>query len=238
MKKRKSEESTNYSKYFSEIRRKLIKLLIAFSVGFTFGFIYFRPILEFFFKVFKLEQLSIVVTSPFQVFNLAVNTGIILGILTAFPFFILNFYAFIKPALKEKEKKAFFPLLFSSLTLFIFGFSFGLVLMRWVVFGLSQVFLGSQIGNFWDVGVFFSQIILTSVFLGLIFQFPILLFILVKLGLIELSNLEKKRYYIIAGSFVFVALLPPTDAFSLILMVTPLIIMFELTILILKKGVK
>ena len=135
----------------------------------------------------------------------------------------------------KKEQKIILPLVFISFLLFCLGFGFGVGLLRWLVVQLTQTFFQTEIANYWDVNIFISQILLTATILGLLFQFPILLIILVKLNLVKLKSLKKKRPLIIAGAFIFAALLPPTDAFSLIIMAFSLILLYELTIIYLNK---
>ena len=75
-----------------------------------------------------------------------------------------------------------------------------------------------------------SQIILASTFLGLVFQFPIVLTFLIRIGLVKVAYLREKRTYAVAGMFIFVGFLPPPDIFSTIIQALPLIIIYELTI--------
>ncbi len=220
--------------YLTEARKRLLSTFIIFALAFLVGFTFFRQMIEWFFKIFNLGEVQIIITSPFQVFNLAVNTGLFLAIIASTPILIFSLVSFIRPALRKKERKLILPLLVSSLILFIVGFVFGLLLMRWVVLGFSQVFLTDKISNFWDIELFLSQILLTSAFLGLIFQFPLVLFFLVKLDLVKIKALKEKRPLIIVGAFVGVALLPPADGFSLVLMVLPVLILFELTLFLLR----
>jgi sec-independent protein translocase protein TatC len=237
-----SQLTIDYSPYLGELRKRLVSILAIFFIAFLAGFVFFRQIIEGFFRLFSLGEAQIIVTSPFQVFSLAVNTGLFLALLTSSPLLLFHLINFIKPALRIKERKLILPLILSSLTLFIFGFVFGFVMMRWVVWQFSQVFMTDKIANFWDIELFLSQILLTSAFLGLIFQFPLVLFFLVKLGIIDINSLREKRPMIIAGAFIIIALLPPADGFSLVLMVLPVLILFEITLFALRKqkreGVK
>lgn len=224
-----------YWPYILEIRKKLILVLVVFFIGFVAGFLFFRQIINGFLNIFDFNQVTMVVISPFQIFSLGSNIGLLCGVLLSFPILVFSCINFIKPALKKDEKKMIIPVIIFSFLLFFLGFGFGLLLMRWIIFGLSKTFFIGGVDNYWDIGLFLSQIFLTALFLGLIFQFPIILTILVKLNLIKVDSLKKKRPFIIVGILIFVALLPPTDAFSLILMTFVLIIFFELTLFLLGR---
>lgn len=88
----------------------------------------------------------------------------------------------------------------------------------------------------WDISLFFSQIMLTSALMGILFQFPVVLTILERFGLVNTAILKKNRRWAIMGAFVIPALLPPTDGLSLIMMAIPIILLFEITILLNKES--
>jgi len=223
------------SPYVDELRKRLVLFLIFFLLFFGAGFIFFRPMVNFFFRLFQLGESKIVFTSPFQVFNLAVNAGLFTAIVFSSPVLLLQLLGFVKPALKKEEKKSVLPTLVTGLFLFLLGFVFGLVLMRWVVYGFSQTFSAEGFSHFYDIELFLSQVLLTSAFLGLIFEFPLIVYFLVKLRLMKVETLEKKRPWIISGAFIIIALLPPADGFSLILMVLPVLLLFEVSLLLSKR---
>jgi sec-independent protein translocase protein TatC len=96
---------------------------------------------------------------------------------------------------------------------------------------LANVNFGLGIANMWNIATFLSQIVSTAALLGLLFQFPIVLTFLIKFNILNVKSLRSKRSHAVLGMFVFASLLPPTDGLSLILMVLPLILMYEITIL-------
>jgi sec-independent protein translocase protein TatC len=75
-------------------------------------------------------------------------------------------------------------------------------------------------------------VVITSAVLGLLFEFPLILNVLIKVGVVEPTWLRSKRRHAIVLIFVFVALLPPTDGVSLLVMALPLLLMYEITLLI------
>ena len=76
-----------------------------------------------------------------------------------------------------------------------------------------------------------SQIIITATLLGVLFQFPIVVSYLIRMGLLDVAVLRSKRKIAVFIIFIFATLLPPTDGLSLIAMVLPLTLLYELTIL-------
>lgn len=108
--------------------------------------------------------------------------------------------------------------------------------MYYALMILAEINIQVGIKNIWDVGMFLSQIILTSALLGALFQFPLLMTLLVRFGLLNIALLKEKRrisYFIIV---VFVTLLPPTDGLSLLAMALPLVFLYEVTIFVNSWG--
>lgn len=227
-----------YGPFLKQVRKRLMIVLLFFVAFFIVGFVFFRQIIAVFLGLFDLGQVEMIATSPFQIFSLAANAGFFLAIVLTLPLLLINLFAFIRPALKKEERRLILPLGLASLLLFILGFSLGLVLIRFLITGFSSSLAIAGVSNFWDIGLFLSQVLLTPALLGFIFQFPLALYFLLRLGIVRLKTLEEKRPLIIAGVFIFVVLLPPTDALSLVLMAVPILILFELTLFLLKRQMK
>jgi sec-independent protein translocase protein TatC len=104
--------------------------------------------------------------------------------------------------------------------------------MYYAVQLIAQVNIGLGITNLWNVSQFISQLLLTSALLGFLFEFPIVLTLLLRLGMFNVAYLRRNRRFAIAIIVIFVALLPPTDGLSFIVMSLPLVCMYELTIIL------
>jgi sec-independent protein translocase protein TatC len=126
--------------------------------------------------------------------------------------------------------------------LFIAGAAFGYFLSKAVIVPfLSDLALSIGIVNNWSINQFMKFVVYLSLALGLIFQMPLIISMLVKLNLLQPGHLKKIRKHTIIGLLVLAAIITPPDFFSLIVMVVPLIILFEITIFIagfIKKDVK
>jgi sec-independent protein translocase protein TatC len=85
--------------------------------------------------------------------------------------------------------------------------------------------------NLWDISLFMTQIVLTSALLGILFEFPLVMTGLIRLGVFDISLLVAHRRLAYALIFIIVSLLPPTDGLSLIIMSVPMVALYELTIL-------
>lgn len=220
----------NYSPYFKEIKRRLLFIFYAFLIGTLVGFGFYEDIIKFLIGSLSLRGVNIVFTSPFQFINLAISTGVATGLVVTFPLIIYQIMSFLKPALKDKEYKLITHYIPASLILFLVGFVFGAVIMKWQIEIFLDKSISLGIGNILDITGLLSTVILTSSIMGIGFQFPILLVILNKLGIVTKEDLKKQRRWVYLASFVFALLLPPDSIIADIILSLPLITLFELTI--------
>jgi len=224
-----------YTPYLKELQSKLLHVFIVFGVGCGIGFIYYQKILSFIMHLFKMDGINLVLTSPYQFIDLAVNTGILIGLILAIPLLGYHLISFVRPALAPKEYKLLFRLYPASLVLFVVGFIFGAWIIQFIITLYSQTTTEFAVNNLWDVSHFFTQIISTGISLAIIFELPIILSALIRLKIIKIVLLQKSRKYIYAGILVFVAFLPPNDIISLALLSIPPLLLFEITLLLNKK---
>lgn len=220
-----------YGGYLEELRRRIMVLVKIFAVVFVIGFFLTIPGLRLLLSNVEFQNVNIVTTSPFQLIDLAMSTGFLVGSVAIVPLFVYHLYAFLKPGLSRKERLIFVLNLPFAFFLFAIGFAYGAGTMYYAVQTVATLNASLGVGNYWDIATFASQMILTSSLLGLLFLSPIGITIVIRSGLLNIETLSKKRRHVIAGTFIFVALLPPTDGLSMVLMALPLIVIFELTIL-------
>ncbi len=230
--------ASKYSPFLFEIRKKLFIILVVFIAGSLIGFVFYNQIIKFLVDFLSLKGVNIVFTSPFQFINLAINCGIATGLTFVFPILIYQTLSFLKPALSKKEYQLIVKFLPFSLILFICGFIFGVLIMKWQI----QIFLDKSvdlgIGNILDISHLLSTVIITSILMGLAFQFPVLLLLLSLVGIVKHKQLAKQRLWVYLGSFIFAILLPPDSIIADVLLSLPLIILFELALLLIRTFEK
>jgi sec-independent protein translocase protein TatC len=225
-----NENLETYSPFIVDLFRRIKIIALIFIAFFAAGTLLSATILKKFLPYFNFSDVTLVTSTPFQLFDLALNLGMFVGLLFCIPICIYHMYAFIKSALKKGERRTFFMLIPLSTLLFLLGFVYGFFILYSTIQLLANINIGLGIKNIWDVSRFLSSIVSTSALLGLIFQFPIILSLLIKGDLVNVAYLKDKRRYAYMVMFIFTSLLPPTDGISLLLMVLPLIAMYEMTI--------
>jgi len=183
-------------------------------------------------------------TTPFQVININmagqfathISVSIVAGLIASFPYIFYEFWCFIKPALYSNEKKHARGSIFYTSLLFALGVLFGYYLIT----PLSVHFLGSynvsdQVVNQINLKSYISSI--TSIVLasGVIFELPVLIFFLSKIGLVTPEFLRKYRKHAVVIILILSAIITPPDIFSQVLVCMPLMLLYEIGIKISKR---
>lgn len=222
----------NYYPFLVEVRKRVMFTLIFFVLATISGFVFYEKIIKLLVELLSLKGVNIVFTSPFQFINLAISCGFAAGLILTSPIVIYQIVSFLKPALRKREYNLVVRSIPFTLILFLSGFAFGTFIMKWQI----ELFLTTSqslgIGNILDISSLLNTIILTCTLLGISFEFPIVLLILLRLGIIKPASLRKIRLWIYLASFIFAIFLPVDSIVADILLALPLIILFELTLIL------
>lgn len=221
-----------YSPFFKEARKRILFTLAIFAFSTIFGFIFYEDIIKFLVGTLSLEGVNIVFTSPFQFINLAISCGLVTGLVVALPLLVIQILYFLKPALMKTEFKMLVNLLPFSIILFIIGFAFGSLIMKWQIEIFLNRAISLGIGNILDISSLLVTVFLTSALMGIGFQFPVVLLILMRIKVLKYKKVTKKRPWVYLGSFIFTLFLPPDSILADIFLSLPLIILFEITLLL------
>lgn len=225
-------DTAKYTRFLAEAKKRIIFTLCVFVAATLAGFAFYEQIIKFLIDILSLSGINIVFTSPFQFINLAIACGIASGLVLSFPLLIAQILFFLKPALREKEYNMLVRFLPISLLLFLAGFVFGTLIMKWQIEIFLERSVSLGIGNILDISRLLSTVLLTAVLMGIGFQFPIILLLLMRLGIVKRQGLAGKRAWVYLGSFIFAIILPPDSILADILLSLPLIILFELTLML------
>ena len=221
-----------FSPFVKEVRRRLLFSVAVFVVTTLVGFIFYEKIIKFLIDILGLKGINIVFTSPFQFINLATSCGITVGLVFVSPLLVSQVMSFLKPALKKKEFRKIVGFLPFSIFLFLIGFTFGILIMKWQIQISLAKSISLGIGNILDISRLLTTVLLTSALMGLGFQFPIVLLLLMFIGVINRQQLGKLRPWVYLGSFIFAIVLPPDSVLADVLLALPFIFLFELTLLL------
>jgi sec-independent protein translocase protein TatC len=179
-------------------------------------------------------------TKPFQLisydlagqFSVHLNLAIIGGIIISIPYILWEFWRFVRPALYENERKHVTSAVFYSTFLFLLGVSFGFFLIVPLTthfFGSYQV--SNEVLNQINITSYISSVSTITLGSGIVFELPIVMFFLTKVGLAGSSFFKKYRRHAFIALLCLAAIITPPDAFSMLLVTGPLALLYELGIL-------
>lgn len=168
------------------------------------------------------------VTAPFFVpLRLTAMVAFVLSL----PNTIYQIWQFIAPGLYKPERKLLISVIVSSFTLFILGIAFCYFLVLPALFHFISNFKSSQITLLADIDKYLSLVLSLFMIFGIAFETPVLVFLLIKFGVLKLQTATKIRKYIFVGCFIVAAIVTPPDVLSQTMLAIPLYLLYELGIL-------
>jgi len=176
-----------------------------------------------------------VTTQFLQAFKIAAIAGIII----AFPYILFQIWRFVKPALSSKEQNKTTGFVFFCSSLFFLGLGFGYFILTPISMNfLGNFSLGDDIQNQFSLQSVVGFVTTMSFGTGLIFELPVLIYFLAKLGLITPAFLKKYRKHSFVVILILSAFVTPPDVVSQVMLTIPLYLLFEFGIVIAKKVYK
>ncbi|MCB9426176.1 MAG: twin-arginine translocase subunit TatC [Flavobacteriales bacterium] len=159
--------------------------------------------------------------------------SIIAGFIIAFPYILFELWRFISPALYEEERKNAKGFIFVASFLFLLGVGFG----YYVITPLSMNFLGNYtvseaVINEFDLGSYIELIVMSVLSCGIVFELPIVVYFFTRIGLVTPTILRQFRKYALIVILLVSAIITPPDISSQILVSIPILILYEISILI------
>lgn len=228
------EKKTSLFVHLQELRRVLIISLAAVFTGMAVSYTFFRGILML--VVFgPLERLGkeLVIIGVTEGFMVQLKLAFIGGIILSCPVVFWQVLGFVLPALYKYERKIFWLSFFSSIILFTAGIAFGYLCVLGLGLEILLFDFAAGITVMISAGKYLSFFISFLLPFGLIFQIPLVTFLLTRMGLISPQMLRKKRGYVALFIFVLAALLSPGgDILSQVLLAIPMLFLYESSILL------
>lgn len=220
--------------HLEELRKRLL-----WSIGFLFvgicGGFYLNSqydMLQFLVVPVKpyLSTGKLIIIKPTEGFMIAMKLSFGFGLIVTSPVLIYQFWSFIAPALLKKERRLVFPLLFAS----IFMFVLGAVMAYYITLPLGMAFFSKfQFASteFMPTASYYLDIALKMILVtGLVFELPIAIMLLARLGIISPEFLRTKRRHAILAMFVLSMVVTPPDPGSMVLVAIPMVFLYELSV--------
>jgi len=257
----KNNDEMSFLEHLEELRWHLVRASAAIIVGAVFVFINVKFIFDsilfapkypefvtnraFAWMAQKFNSPDLAInTQPFEIINIDMagqftthlSIAMIGGIIIAIPYIFWEFWQFIKPALYEKERKHANGAVFYSTLLFLTGVFFG----YYLIVPLSTHFFGSykvsaEVVNQINLTSYVSSVSTVVLGSGIVFELPIIIYFLSKVGLITSGFLKEYRRHAYIILILLAAIITPPDVFSMLLVSGPLLLLYELGVFLSKR---
>ena len=223
--------------HLQELRKRLILSFVAIGVGFfvcyTFKELLFDILAAPLLKVMPIGG-SLIFTSVAEAFFTYMKVAFIAAVILVSPFVLYQIWAFVAPGLYQKEKKYVVPFVLGGSLFFAVGVLFAYFVAIPIGFKFLLGYATDFIKPLPSMKEYLSFSIKFLLAFGLVFEFPVALVLLARIGVVDAKMLARQRKYAILLIFIFAAIITPPDFISQVLMALPLIGLYELSIFLSK----
>lgn len=227
--------------HVEELRWTILKPLVVFFLAFVGTIVFIQRVKDVLmyplYRNYTAEDLEtfagLATRNPTGVFTAMLHIGLLVGVTVASPVFLYYLGHFLSPALTKKEKKLLLPGCVSAFFLFVIGSSFAFFALLPKAIEVTMQFnrmMGFQI--IWSPDSYFGFITWIVLGMGVSFQFPLIAVVLVYLDVITLEKLRSMRRVLIVVFFIAAAVLTPPDPITQVMMALPMIVLYELSLIV------
>ncbi|RLB92725.1 MAG: twin-arginine translocase subunit TatC, partial [Deltaproteobacteria bacterium] len=227
------EEKIPFTSHLEELRERIIKSFIAVAIGFVicYGF------KEKLFEIMTQPLVSVmapgdklIFTGLPEAFFTYLKVAFLAGLMLAGPVIIYQFWMFVAPGLYKKERRVMIPIVLLSTVFFIGGALFGYFIVFPYGFKFFLSFASDTIKALPSMKEYLSFASKLLLAFGLVFELPIVITFLARLGLVTVPFLRENRKYAVLLFFVGSAMITPPDVVTQIMMAFPLMLLYEISI--------
>ncbi len=216
--------------HLGELRSVLIQSLAAVAVTSAICWFFSGRIMELLLADLPLDSLYF--HSPIEAFMVRMKLSFVLGLMIAFPFVLFKIWSFISPGLFANERKRVYPLVVISSLLFYTGALFCYLILIPYVLRFLLSFSTEHLNPLLSIGSYFTFIARLCFTFGVIFQLPIVIFILSVVGLVTPQFLLRQWRYAVVFIFAAAAILTPPDVISQVMMAVPVLVLYIGSVLV------
>ena len=230
----KEDEKLPFTAHLEELRKRLIVCFIAVGVGFVLAYGFKERL----FDILTMPLITVmdqgeklIFTGLPEAFFTYLKVAFLTGLMLASPVIIYEFWMFVAPGLYQRERRILVPIVFLSTIFFVGGALFG----YFIVFPWGfKFFLGfatetiKPLPSMKEYLSFASKLLLAF---GLVFELPLVLTFMAKLGIVSVEFLKKNRKYALLLFFAGAAILTPPDVVTQVMMALPLMVLYEISII-------
>ena len=219
--------------HLEELRQRLTRAAIAVGVGFLIAYFFKEQLYAYLtipLKAAMPPEAKLIYTAPAVAFFTYLKVAFLTGLVGASPVIFYQLWKFISPGLYENERRSIWPFVIISSVLFITGAIFCYTVVFPYAFQFFMSFATEEITPMLKLNEYLSFSSMLLFAFGVVFEMPLVLVFLGRLGVVTSQGLRKKRKYAILIMFAGAAFFTPPDVVSQVLMAVPLMVLYEISI--------
>ncbi|MDO4877903.1 MAG: twin-arginine translocase subunit TatC [Neisseria sp.] len=228
-------QAQTLAEHLTELRRRLIWTLAVIFAAFLAAMPFAQKI-----YVFVAQPLmaslpkgtSMIATDVVAPFFVPVKVALMAAFLLTLPHTLYQVWAFVAPALYRNEKRLIVPLVLSSLLLFACGMAFAYFAVFPLMFKFLAGITPEGVSMATDIDKYLSFVLGMFVAFGAVFEVPVVVLLLYRMGVVSLAQMRLARPYVVVGAFVVAAIITPPDILSQVLMAVPMVLLYEAGLLL------
>ena len=222
------EKEESLISHLEALRTTLIKCFVALGFGIVPMFLAVPYCMGWLIKIIISDNnISLNYFSPMEVFILQIKMAVVLDLLLCFPYIAKKIWEFLVPGLLENECSFVKSIVLSSSILFISGVLFCLFFILPLVINFGISFATTDIQAVFGISNVITLALWLSVVFGIMFQFPLVTYSLIRSGIVSYESMKDKRPYIFIGILIVAAFLTPPDVVSQTMLAVPTYLLFE-----------
>jgi sec-independent protein translocase protein TatC len=228
-------QEQSFLSHLVELRQRLVRAAVAIVLV----FLALSPFMKQIFDVLSEPMMAalpagskLLATGVITPFMVPLKVTLFSAFLIALPYVLWQAWAFVAPGLYRHEKRLAAPLIMSSVAMFAAGMAYCYFVVFKLIFRFIANFAPVSVAVSPDIEAYFSFVMGMFLAFGLTFEVPIIVVLLARFGIANVEKLKQVRPYVIVGAFIVAAVFTPPDVVSQLLLAVPLVVLYELGIVL------
>lgn len=221
-------EGMTLVEHLAELRRRIMISILALGAGVVVGFSFSGPVVRFLISL----PGELVYLYPGEAFFVHLEVAVVAGLILSSPVVLYQVIRFIAPGLLDRERRVLYLGLPLGLALFAVGAAFAYQVILPLAYRFFLGFGTESLEPMISIGNYVAFVLRLVLPFGLVFQLPLIVVVLTSTGLLKPQTLVRYRKYIVLAIFIVAAVMTPPDAISQALMALPMLLLYEVSILL------
>ncbi|HUN91810.1 MAG TPA: twin-arginine translocase subunit TatC [Burkholderiaceae bacterium] len=229
------DKEQSFMSHLIELRSRILRAAVAVLVI----FVALTPFMKRIFEILSEPMLAalpqgtkLLATGVITPFVVPLKVTLFVAFLLALPYVLYQAWAFVAPGLYQHERRLAAPVIASSIVMFVCGMAYCYFFVFNVVFRFIAQFAPSSVSVAPDIESYVNFVLGLFLAFGATFEVPIVVLLIVRFGLVSVRKLAQVRPYVIVGAFIVAAIFTPPDVLSQMLLAVPLVLLYEVGIVL------